>query len=46
MTNTQESQIQQAISEAKSGNKDIARNILSIVVKQTPDDARVWYLLS
>jgi hypothetical protein len=46
MNTSIESQIQQAISEVKSGNKDAARKILSKVVVQEPNNARAWYLLS
>ncbi|MEW5871454.1 MAG: tetratricopeptide repeat protein [Chloroflexota bacterium] len=38
--------IQQAITEARAGNKANARAILSRAVKQEPGNARAWYLLS
>jgi len=38
--------IQQALSEAKSGNRQKARDLLSQAVKQEPQSARAWYLLS
>lgn len=38
--------IQQAITQAKAGNKLEAKKILSQVVKQEPQNAHAWYLLS
>jgi tellurium resistance protein TerD len=38
--------IQQAIKEAKAGNKETAKNILSKAVRHTPNNASAWYLLS
>lgn len=38
--------IQQAVTQAKAGNKPEARKILAQVVKQAPGSARAWYLLS
>jgi len=38
--------IQHAISWAKAGNKEAARKALSEVVRQEPNNARAWYLLS
>jgi hypothetical protein len=38
--------IQRAISEAKAGNKEATRIALSQVVRQEPQNARAWYLLS
>ena len=38
--------IQHAISWAKTGNKEAARKALSEVVRQEPNNARAWYLLS
>lgn len=38
--------IKQAISQAKAGNKAQAKKMLAQVVKQEPQNARAWYLLS
>lgn len=38
--------IQQAITQAKAGDRPQARKILAQVVKQAPGSARAWYLLS
>jgi hypothetical protein len=46
MYNSQELQIQQAISEAKSGNRDAAKKILSEVIKENPKNTHAWYILS
>lgn len=41
-----EEQIFRAIGLAKAGNEAEAKQLLAQVVKQEPDDARAWYLLS
>lgn len=46
MNTPTEQLIQQAVTEARAGNKANARAILSRVVKQEPGNARAWYLLS
>jgi len=46
MSESTEAIIQRAISEASAGNKEAARNTLSGVVRQEPNNARAWYLLS
>ncbi|MEW5871452.1 MAG: tetratricopeptide repeat protein [Chloroflexota bacterium] len=46
MSEMTEQLIQQAVTEAKAGNKANARAILSRVVKQEPKNARAWYFLS
>ena len=38
--------VQTAIAEAKLGNKKKAKEILAGVVRQEPENARAWYLLS
>lgn len=38
--------IQQAIDQMRSGNKENARIILSRIVRQEPNNARAWFLLS
>lgn len=38
--------INKAISQAKSGNKDEAKQLLSQAVRQEPGNVRAWYLLS
>ena len=38
--------IQQALTQAKAGNKSEAKKILTQVVKQEPENVRAWYFLS
>lgn len=38
--------IQQALTEAKKGNKEGSKKILSQIVNQEPKNVRAWYLLS
>src|SRR3989337_3786241 len=46
VNNPSEQVIQQAIADAKSGNKEAAKKALSQLVKKDPNNARGWYLLS
>jgi len=46
MTNSTEEIIKSAISDARAGNKEAARKTLSNLVRQEPNNARLWYLLS
>ncbi|MCC7129275.1 MAG: hypothetical protein B6D39_11135 [Anaerolineae bacterium UTCFX2] len=46
MSSQYEPLIQQALTEAKRGNKRGAKKILAQIIKQESQNARVWYLLS
>ena len=46
MSSQFEPMIQQAITDARAGNKPAAMAALSKVVRQDPGNARAWYLLS
>ena len=46
MDNTVDGLIQQAMAEAKTGNKPKAKNLLTDALKIDRKDARIWYLLS
>jgi endonuclease YncB( thermonuclease family) len=43
---TSERLVEKAISASKAGDKPAAREILSQVVREEPENARAWYLLS
>ncbi len=46
MSSQTEELVQKAISEAKSGNRKLAKDLFAQVIKSEPDNARVWYLMS
>lgn len=46
MDNTVDGLIQQAMAEAKTGNKSKAKNLLTEALKIDKEDVRIWYLLS
>ena len=46
MNGTTDELIQQAFEAGKAGDKESAKKLLSQVVKQDPQNARAWYLLS